>query len=158
MKGSGIRDQGSGNGSGSAFRVQGSATPIGDGFPVPPFPACRDGSQPSASSGQAAGDAPVRSGEHCSPWADEAAGNRQQATGNRQQATGQGTGNREPGIGDGGTDCHDQSADLSDGPNMQASARHIWLPELMQSWSRNDKMGPSRPCGRLQNNTKVERE
>ena len=55
-KGSGIREQGSGNGSGSAFRVQGSATPIGDGFPVPPFPACRDGSQPSAVSREATGN------------------------------------------------------------------------------------------------------
>ena len=55
-KGSGIRDQGAGDGSGSAFRVQGSATPIGDGFPVPPFPACRDGSQPSAVSREATGN------------------------------------------------------------------------------------------------------
>ena len=54
----------------------------------------RDGSQPSAPWGEAAGAALARSGEHCSPWADE-------ATGNRQQATGQGTGDREPGNGDG---------------------------------------------------------
>ena len=51
-------------------------------------PACRDGSQPSAS-----------------PRSEDAAG--------------QGTGNRESGIGDGRTDCHDQSAD----------------------WSRNDSIG-----------------
>ena len=47
-----------------------------------------------------------------------------------------GVGIRTPGAGE--ADCHDQCAHLSDGPNMQASARHIWLPELMQSWSRND--------------------
>ena len=38
-----------------------------------------------------------------------------------------------------------QCAHESDGPNMQASAQHIWLPELMQSWSRNDKFGTFPP-------------
>ncbi|MBR6120179.1 MAG: HD domain-containing protein [Oscillospiraceae bacterium] len=47
---------------------------------------------------EATGNGPARSSEHCSPWADEATGSRQQATGNRQQATGQGTGNRESGT------------------------------------------------------------
>ena len=96
---------------------------------------------------------------------------RYEATGNRQQATGDGgtdssappvpacrdgsqpsaapgfdeaAGSRQQATGDGGTDCHDQSADLSDGPNMQASAQHIWLPELMQSWSRNDRIAALR--------------
>ena len=64
------------------------SAPSGEAAGVPL--ARRDGSQPSAPSGEAAGAALARSGEHCSPWADE-------ATGNRQQATGQGTGNREPG-------------------------------------------------------------
>ena len=103
-QGSGIRDQGSG-GAGTDCHDQSADWSRNDGIEAvsavgggvldaPPAPACRDGSQPSAPWGEAAGAALARSGEHCSPWADE-------ATGNRQQATGQGTGDREPGNGDG---------------------------------------------------------
>ena len=70
--------------------------PIGPGAAMPEafLPAARvlEAVPELREAGQA--DRPARSGEHCSPWADE-------ATGNRQQATGQGTGDREPGNGDG---------------------------------------------------------
>ena len=89
MKGSGIKDQGSGD---APARSGEHCSPWAD-------EATGNGQQATGNRQQAtdkapllAEDAPARSGEHCSPWADE-------ATGNRQQATGQGTGNREPEIG-----------------------------------------------------------
>ena len=92
-QGSGIKDQGSGDGGGSEFRVQGSAPPVGGGVPdAPPVAACTR-----------------RSGEHCSPWGPRS----DEATGNRQQAAGQGSGIKDQGSGGAGTDCHDQSADWS---------------------------------------------
>ena len=59
----------------------------------------RDGAQDDKN-----GAAPARSGEHCSPWEDE-------ATGNRQQATGSGAGIRDQGSGiRGGSEFRVQSS------------------------------------------------
>ena len=113
-EGSGIRDQGSGDGGTDSSaplrdpqndRIETGSVVGGGVQDAPPVPACRDGSQPSAA-----------------PGFDEAAGSRQQATG------------------DGGTDCHDQSADWSRNDRIEALRSLFARPSLVVE--KHGKKGP----------------
>ena len=109
-------------------------------------PARRDGSQPSSPSGEAAGAALARSGEHCSPWEDEATG---PGAGIRDQGSGIREGSEfrvqssAPPVGGGVLDAPPSAAPRSDeatGNRQQATVQGTGNREL-----ENGGTGPSAP-------------
>ena len=115
-------------------------------------PACRDGSQPSAPSGQAAGDAPARSGEHCSPWEDEATG---PGAGIRDQGSGIRGGSEfrvqssAPPVGGGVLDAPPSAAPRSDeatGNGQPATGNGGTGPSAPLRCAQDDKNGVASAC------------